>query len=138
MVLDFVEVIMLGYKMTVTVCGIAVSMVLGLLFTSHGHAKNATSNTTFASIHISHPPTSIIHHGDGSSTYEYEMDGGESIINLPPRDFNPLTASNLQLTKYGYPPRPTDKSEVKQWEQFVTHRIIQTPGNLVEYPNVRN
>lgn len=113
--------------------GIVLVMCLVGMFTG----TYATTKHSRA-LQISYPPTSIVHHADGSITYEYDIEEGKTIINLPPKDFNPLTASNSQLTKYGYPTRLTDKSQLKQWQYFVMHRVIQTPGNLVVHPNVRN
>lgn len=132
------EVIKLRCKTIVTICGVVVLMVACLGLASYGHPKTPVSNSTSANYHISYPPTSVVHHPDGSITYEYDVNGFKSITTLPPKDFNPLTASNSELTKYGYPSRPIDKSQLKKWQYFVTHRIIQTPGNLVVYPNVRN
>ncbi|WP_053957941.1 hypothetical protein [Sulfobacillus thermosulfidooxidans] len=45
-----------------------------------------------------------------------------SSIPAPPKGFNPLTATDAQLAKYGLPPRPTPvgSPQYKAWAQAVT------------------
>ncbi|URZ18624.1 G1 family glutamic endopeptidase [Clostridium felsineum] len=41
--------------------------------------------------------------------------------NTPPSTFNPLTATDTELDKYGFPSRPTDKKQLAQWENAMRH-----------------
>lgn len=44
-------------------------------------------------------------------------------IKIPklPSNFNPLTATAEELSKYGFPPRPTNKEDLAQWESLMKH-----------------
>ncbi|MGH3156356.1 MAG: G1 family glutamic endopeptidase [Streptosporangiaceae bacterium] len=42
----------------------------------------------------------------GGHIYSYDMNGVMSTKREPPRGFRPLTATNAQLLRYGFPPRP--------------------------------
>lgn len=43
------------------------------------------------------------------------------IVTPPPDHFNPLTASNEALKKYGFPLRPTNSSQLKEWTYLMEH-----------------
>lgn len=45
-----------------------------------------------------------------------------SSVPAPPKEFNPLTATDAQLAKYGLPPRPTPvgSAQYKAWARAVT------------------
>ena len=52
----------------------------------------------------------------------------------PPAGFNPLTATNQELQKYGFPTRPIDSTALNQWEYVMSRakyygKPIQTPSN---------
>ena len=44
-----------------------------------------------------------------------------SYFPLPPANFNPLTASAIDLAEYGFPARPTDPSQLATWEHAMSH-----------------
>ncbi|MHB1627587.1 MAG: G1 family glutamic endopeptidase, partial [Bacilli bacterium] len=55
------------------------------------------------------------------------------IVHIPPVGFDPMTASNSDLAKYGLPPRPTDQTKLAQWEKdygTVKHWIDPTFTHL--------
>src|SRR5688572_9030958 len=37
----------------------------------------------------------------------------------PPKRFDPLTATNAQLDRYGYPRRPTERVLLERWEEVL-------------------
>ncbi len=39
----------------------------------------------------------------------------------PPANFNPLTATSAELSKYGFPEKPTSETELKAWEDAMAH-----------------
>jgi len=82
-------------------------------------------------------PASVTNNSDGSTTYIYNVNGYQNIINTPPKDFNPLNASDSDLVKFGYPPRPTDSSQLQQWKSFVLNRKI-TALSTIDTLNKRN
>ena len=43
---------------------------------------------------------------------------------IPPDDFDPLTASDAELKKYGLPERPTDKEGLAFWESLYVDRPV--------------
>jgi len=50
---------------------------------------------------------------------------------VPPRGFDPTTASASDLKTYGFPPRPTDAAALNAWEMMVSHagqRIVPEFG----------
>lgn len=40
---------------------------------------------------------------------------------IAPSTFNPITATNDELKKYGFPSKPTDKKKLNQWEKALSH-----------------
>ncbi|MBL0386546.1 hypothetical protein JJB07_07780 [Tumebacillus sp. ITR2] len=40
-------------------------------------------------------------------------------VNLPPKGFDPLTATEQELRQYGFPPKPKDSTELKVWEDHM-------------------
>ena len=57
------------------------------------------------------------HLSDGSIKAVYALPDGETITDItPPASFNPLTASEAQLKKYGFPVRPSSASAARAWQ----------------------
>ena len=55
---------------------------------------------------------------DGSTTYTYKYADGTTATEVtPPLDFHPLTASDAELQKYGFPLRPTTTTELASWSK---------------------
>jgi hypothetical protein len=53
---------------------------------------------------------------DGSQTDSYRVKNGPLITSIaPPPDFVPLSASDADLAKYGFPPRPSGGAELQAW-----------------------
>lgn len=46
-------------------------------------------------------------------------DEHQIVYNEPPKDFNPIQATDEELKKYGYPTRPTDKDDYEIWKKNV-------------------
>lgn len=58
---------------------------------------------------------------------------GVSTFNAPPNQFNPLTASDLELAAYGFPPRPsaqTDPEHYAQWTRAMKAAKMRWNGKL--------
>jgi len=65
------------------------------------------------------------HFPNGMSIHTYES---------PPAKFNPLTASNRQLLKYGFPTRPDPKKEpelYKLWKSAVSNNLTLVPPTFI-------
>jgi hypothetical protein len=53
---------------------------------------------------------------DGVSRYIFNINGVENILHLPPDGFCPTTATDAQLTEYGFPDRPKDAAKLAGWQ----------------------
>lgn len=64
----------------------------------------------------------------GGSLYIYDVNGNTQEYPVPPKGFDPLTATATQLQEYGFPPRPTDPAGLAQWRSDWSHyRSTPTP-----------
>lgn len=61
---------------------------------------------------------SVEEYPDGGKKYIYMIEGVENNYYVPPAGFNPLTASDEELARYYFPPRP-DASEEESYAQWV-------------------
>lgn len=67
----------------------------------------------------------------GGESYEYNIGGFKTVFAVPPKGFNPLTASDGALKKYGFPARPTDKAKLAKWLQLAENcKTVSTPQVL--------
>jgi hypothetical protein len=58
----------------------------------------------------------------GGKKYSYALpgDNGEYItVNEPPEGFEPLTATDQELQKWGFPPRPSNAAGMERWDELV-------------------
>ena len=59
----------------------------------------------------------------------------------PPKGFNPVTATDVELATYGFPPRPdkqADPDRYKSWEQVVALAKIRWNGELKPVPGTEH
>jgi hypothetical protein len=78
---------------------------MGFLAVTAGIIPATRTQTTWTTV-ISKPgcyTTTVVHEPDGSRDY---FVNGHSMGRNPPPGFNSLTASQADLNKYGFPPRP--------------------------------
>lgn len=76
----------------------------------------------------------IIEFEDGGKDYVYIINGIENHCLVPPEGFNPLTASDEELARYCFPPRPNDKTELQHWENNMKHyKSTPEPGTKLSY-----
>ncbi|ACV58557.1 hypothetical protein [Alicyclobacillus acidocaldarius] len=68
---------------------------------------------------------------DGGQEYIYYINGVKNVFPVPPKGFNPLTATDAQLREYGFPPRPSDPQNLQQWEQEMSHWKRTLPPKVV-------
>jgi hypothetical protein len=69
------------------------------------------------------------HLTDGSINTVYALPNGETITDItPPASFNPLTASDAQLKKYGFPVRPSSASAAQAWQTAMAAYRPDTSG----------
>lgn len=81
--------------------------------------NNQTSTTT--------TPNKVIHYSskqvlpDGGIRYVFNVNGVQNILHEPPDGFNPTSATDAQLTEYGFPARPKDEKELTKWQNKWGH-----------------
>jgi hypothetical protein len=103
---------------------LAILMAVGILLLSVSPLANAQSDTV-RQIYISaaNVPTNI----PGIHTYA-----------APPTGFNPVTATDVELATYGFPPRPDQQAEPDEyavWEQAMKRAKIRWTGELKPLPS---
>lgn len=71
---------------------------------------------------------------DGSVTYQYNFADGMTAMSVtPPPGFRPLTATDTELMKYGFPVRPTSSAALASWTQaMAAWRATVTPRLSVQ------
>jgi hypothetical protein len=52
----------------------------------------------------------------GGSSYEYLVNGAPVRFYVPPKGFNPSTATAAELNEYGFPSRPTEATTLSRWQ----------------------
>lgn len=98
-------------------CALALSMMLMLL---PAHATTIDHQTsTQAEMSVTYDAITIF--PDGGKDYKFYIDGVENHYLVPPDGFTPLTASDEDLARYGFPARPneSDIDSLNEWEQLM-------------------
>ena len=96
---------------------LAILMAMGIVLLSICPLANAQSDAVRQTyISAANVPTNI----PGVHTYAE-----------PPKGFNPVTATDVELATYGFPPRPdqqADPDDYALWEQAMTETKIRWTG----------
>lgn len=72
-------------------------------------------------------PSQLITYPDGGIAYVYDINGVKNTFPVPPKGFNPLTASAESLARYGFPPKPANPNQLNLWTDVVKHWHETTP-----------
>ena len=89
-------------------------------------AETTAGEPTTKKIPVSH----IIEFEDGGKDYVYIVDGIENHFLVPPEGFDPITATDEELSRYCFPPRPSSSAQLKQWENQVKNYKVTPPPEL--------
>lgn len=73
---------------------------------------------------------------DGGMSYYYDVDGTQTVYNVPPKGFNFSTASSAELKQYGIPPKPMNPKALANWKHMLSHLHIITPPPFIVVSNV--
>lgn len=93
---------------------------------------NTENNPTIIEINLADETVSYItEYEDGGRDYVYIIDDIEHHCLVPPEGFSPLTATDEELARYCFPPRPTDEAQLKQWENQMKY-YKSTPAPSVD------
>jgi Peptidase A4 family len=63
----------------------------------------------------------------GGNAYIYMQNGHKVTFLVPPKGFQPITATAAQLTEYGLPARPKGKADLARWEKEMRRAKPVTP-----------
>jgi hypothetical protein len=75
----------------------------------------------------------VVHQPDGTTIYDFTGDGTWSDEEVPPMGFNPLTATDAQLTASGFPARPPGHgaAALATWRTAVGHALAPVVSDPV-------
>lgn len=80
-----------------------------------------------------YPLDHVTARSDGGKDYVYFMKGQRVVIPSPPPGFTPASATDDQLSYYGFPARPLDPSALPEWRDSVAHiHTAPAPPFLIE------
>lgn len=74
----------------------------------------------------------------GGTESIYDAGGGLKIaLRSPPASFNPLIASEAELSEYGFPQRPSGAGELAEWKEHMTGAKVAAPTmcNYIDVPH---
>ena len=108
----------------------ALAIILSFSTTS-AFAASASSNDAPSFERIEYDGIEVLE--DGGKIYTYIIDGVENKFPVPPDGFDPLTATNEQLSVYGFPVRPVtrDTTAYASWLTLVED-YDSTPVPVIE------
>ena len=83
---------------------------------------------------------------DGSTVYDYNVEGDLTVYTVPPQGFDFADASTSQLTEYGVPLPPSDPSQRSDWNAMVANlhfvtpppALVISPMSSTDYPPIRS
>lgn len=111
---------------------IVIFMIASLLMPSYALATTAPEKSG------SHLALSEVHSlPDGGKAYVYNINGIDNVFPVPPKGFNPLTATDAQLQEYGFPTRPKDSKKLAIWQNDMSH-YKQTPIPNVSMTQIKH
>ena len=87
---------------------------------------------TIIAISAAYCPSSVSAKGSLSNSSMYSDTAQSDLQTVPqppapPVGFNPLTASDSDLAKYGFPNRPSDPTALKEWNNVMAHSKTYIP-----------
>ncbi len=103
---------------------LSLSMLLLMLSTTAMASDYQTDGAT--EINIAYDAVTVF--PDGGKDYIFYIEGTENHYLVPPIGFTPLTASDEDLSRYGFPPRPdgSDVDSLNAWEELMAN-YVETP-----------
>lgn len=68
---------------------------------------------------------------DGGTSYYYNVDGLQTVYNVPPKGFNFSTATSAELKRYGIPAKPTNPKALASWNNMLSNLHLVTPPPFI-------
>lgn len=119
------------------VSGLA-SMMLFQSTSADAQSAAAPCNSSFNPYHYSaaadaacglsvFPREKTVSLSDGGTSYYYNVDGLQTVYNVPPKGFNFSTATSAELKRYGIPAKPTNPKALASWNNMLSNLHLVTP-----------
>jgi hypothetical protein len=129
------------------VAAVATALVLGMAVATPAHSSAAaisctegrrqpvTANTPLTAYEAPTPPGATVEElPDGGKVY-IEHHGELTIKTpIPPKGFDPKTATDAELSRYYFPPKPTDPVELEAWNRTFGNLKAPAPPGRCERP----
>lgn len=116
-------------KKSVAIAGLSLAIMAAPLASGAG-AEAAINDDGDRCVPI--PVSSVMKYEDGGLDYQFKTDEGIVHMPVPPAGWSPLTASDADLARYGYPARPAGEDDLSAWNQdWATYKSTPTPSLCV-------
>jgi hypothetical protein len=119
----FRRIALLGFSVasTIALSALALAPALSSAATVTGMPKALPSCAAVEAGFDSRQNAQITTLADGGKLYTYEQNGQKIVLPQPPADFAPLKASDEELERYGFPPRPSakDADHLAHWQELM-------------------
>lgn len=68
---------------------------------------------------------------DGGTSYYYNVDGLQTVYNVPPKGFKFSTASTAELKRYDIPAKPTNPKALADWNNMLSNLHLVVPPSFL-------
>lgn len=72
-----------------------------------------------------------VHLSGGGMAYYYNVDGLQTVYNVPPKGFDFSTASPAEMKLYNIPAKPTNPTAVTEWNKMLSNLHLVTPPSFI-------
>lgn len=110
--------------LVVTATSASASVMTGKVASTSGPPCNSsfnpyhyTESAVQACGYATYPMLAASDLAGGGSSVKYKVNGSIVTELIPPPGFRPTSASAAQLNEYGFPPRPTNSTQLAAWEK---------------------
>ncbi len=77
------------------------------------------------------PRENTVSLSDGGTSYHYNVDGLQTVYNVPPKGFNFSTATSAELKRYDIPAKPTNPKALADWNNMLSNLHLVTPPPFI-------
>ncbi len=117
--------------------GIAIPAIVG----PPGPSELRAYASTVSQRPVSVKSSDVVSLPGGGQSYEYDFSNGRSLsVPVPPAGFDPMTATDAQLAEYAFPPRPSQASDLEEWQKAMeSYRstLVPTSTGAVKFASTQ-
>lgn len=84
------------------------------------------------------PRENTVSLSDGGTSYHYNVDGLQTIYNVPPKGFKFSTASTAELKRYDIPAKPKNPKALADWNNMLSNLHLVTPPPFLATSKMTN